>query len=489
MKHRGYRSINLLFVINLLGRIVTIEGFFMLLPIIFSIYYKENITVELVISALVTIFSGLLIFFLTRNSDRKDFSKRESFLLVTLSWIIISLFGLIPFVITGELNFTDAFFETVSGFTTTGASNLFDIEALPKSLLFWRSETHWIGGMGIIVLFVALFPFLKTGRLMLFNAEASVVVETKAFPRLLDISRTIWLVYFGLTVLQTVLLMFGGMNLYESLSHAFGTMATGGFSTRSASVGAFSPYIQYVIIVFMIFAGINFSLYIYLIKRNFSKFFKNEELKYYIIITLIATIAVFVFLFIQNKFSTIEETFRHSIFQVVSILTTTGYGTSDYLYWPHAAIAVILLLMFVGASAGSTTGNMKVIRHVIFIKNLKNYFRQMIHPDAVSVVRYNKKVVPTEVSNSALVFILAYILIVFFSTIFVSFFSVPLDTSFGAVVATIGCIGPGLGDVGPAGTYFGFSPFLKYFLSFLMILGRLEIFTVIVIFTRSFWKG
>lgn len=343
--------------------------------------------------------------------------------------------------------------------------------------------------MGIIVLFVALFPFLKTGRLMLFNAEASVVVETKAFPRLLDISRTIWLVYFGLTVLQTVLLMFGGMNLYESLSHAFGTMATGGFSTRSASVGAFSPYIQYVIIVFMIFAGINFSLYIYLIKRNFSKFFKNEELKYYIIITLIATIAVFVFLFIQNKFSTIEETFRHSIFQVVSILTTTGYGTSDYLYWPHAAIAVILLLMFVGASAGSTTGNMKVIRHVIFIKNLKNYFRQMIHPDAVSVVRYNKKVVPTEVSNSALVFILAYILIVFFSTIFVSFFSVPLDTSFGAVVATIGCIGPGLGDVGPAGTYFGFSPFLKYFLSFLMILGRLEIFTVIVIFTRSFWKG
>ncbi|MBN2662227.1 MAG: TrkH family potassium uptake protein [Bacteroidales bacterium] len=307
MNPRGYRTINMFFVINLLGRIVVIESLFMLFPLITSIYYDEAIKFKILASVLITFFSGLLIFFSTKNLIRKDFSKRESFLLVTLSWLVISLFGLIPFVITGELNFTDAFFETVSGFTTTGASNLFDIEAMPKSLLFWRSETHWIGRM----------------------------------------------------------------DLFESLTHTFGTVATGGFSTRSASVGAFSPYIQYVIVVFMILAGINFSLYLYLIKRNFSKFFKNEELKFYILIIIISTAFVFMFLLIGKGFGSIEETFRHSIFQTVSILTTTGYGTIDYLYWPHAALAVILLLMFVGASAGSTTGNMKVIRHVIFVKNLK----------------------------------------------------------------------------------------------------------------------
>ncbi len=489
MKLKGYSSINIVYVLNLLGRIIIIESIFMILPLIVSFYFKEAIKFDFLKSVIITLIAGLIVFFITKNNFRKDFSKRESFLLVSFSWFIISLFGVLPFVISGKLSFTDAFFETVSGFTTTGASNLYNIEAFPKSLLFWRSETHWIGGMGIIVLFVALFPFLKTGRLMLFNAEASVVVETKVFPKLLDISRTIWLVYVGLTVLETTFLMFGGMSLYESLCHTFGTVATGGFSTRTASIGAFSSYVQYVVIVFMFLAGINFSLYIYLLKRKFTKFFRNEELRYYIIITFIATILVFVFLYFKSDISGLEKTFRHSLFQTVSILTTTGFGTSDFLDWPNAALIVIIFLMFVGASAGSTTGNMKVIRHVIFIKNLKNYFKKMIHPEAVSVIRYNKKVVPTEVSNSAMVFILAYLLIVFFSTIFVSFFGINLETAFGAVVATIGCIGPGLGDVGPTGSYFAFSPFLKYFFTFLMILGRLEIFTVLIIFTKSFWKG
>ena len=399
------------------------------------------------------------------------------------------MFGLLPFVIAGNFTFTDAFFETVSGFSTTGASILTEIEPLPKSILFWRSETHWIGGMGIIVLFVALFPYLKTRRMSLFNAEASVVVESKVFPKLVDISRSIWLVYIGLTIIQTIFLMFGGMNLYESLCHTFGTVATGGFSTRNNSIAAFSPYIQYVITFFMILAGINFSLYVILIKKNFSKFFSNEELKYYIGITLFATFAIFAILMFSKQYSGFELAFRDSIFQTVSILTTTGYATADYLTWNHAALAIIILLMFIGASSGSTTGGIKVIRHVLLIKNLKAFFKRMIHPDAVSVISYNKKNINMETANNALIFILFYLMITVFSVVIISATGVDIETSIGSVVATIGCIGPGLGKVGPTGNYAEFSIFVKYFLSFLMILGRLEIFTVIILFTRSFWKG
>lgn len=239
---------NIRLVIHLLGLIFAIEGLFLLLPFIVSVIYKESIKTEFFLSFLITFLFGGLVYLITKKKVRKDFSRRERFLLVSFAWLLISLFGVLPFVLTKQMNFTDAFFETVSGFTTTGASILTDIESVPKSLLFWRSETHWIGGMGIIVLFVALFPFLKTSRMQLFNAEASVVVESKVFPKLLDISRSIWLIYVGLTIIETVMLMFGGMNLYDSLCHTFSTVATGGFSTKNDSIASFSPYIQYVIV-------------------------------------------------------------------------------------------------------------------------------------------------------------------------------------------------------------------------------------------------
>ncbi len=490
MKKKGfYTSLNIKLLIKLLGLIIAIEGLFMLMPMVVSFYYKEPIAVNILYAVLITFFSGATIFFITRKNSRKDFSRRESFLLVSFSWLLISLFGVLPFTLSGALGFTDAFFETVSGFTTTGASILTDIESMPKGLLFWRSETHWIGGMGIIVLFVALFPFLKTSRISLFNAEASVVVESKVFPKLLDISRSIWLVYVGMTVVETVFLMFGGMSLYDALCHTFGTVATGGFSTKNDSIASFSPYIQYVITFFMILAGINFSLYVLLIKRKFSSVFSNEELRIYILITFVATFIIFSILLITHTYTDYELAFRDSIFQTVSILTTTGYATADYLQWHDGALAIILIMMFIGASAGSTTGNIKVIRHVLFFKNLRAFFKRMMHPEAISVIKYNKKNIPPETVNNALVFILSYVTITVVSILILTFTGVELDTSIGAVVASIGCIGPGIGDVGPTGNYAGFHDFGKYFLSFLMVLGRLEIFTVVIIFVKGFWKG
>ncbi len=490
MSKRGfYTTLNVKLLANLLGIIVAIEGLFMIFPFIVSIYYDEPIKYKVLLSIAITFLTGFLVYIFTKNNLRQDFSRRESFILVSGSWFLISLFGVLPFVLAGEMTFTDAFFETVSGFTTTGASILKDVESVPKSLLFWRSETHWIGGMGIIVLFVALFPFLKTSRMSLFNAEASVVVESKAFPKLLDISRGLWISYLGLTVLQTIFLLFGGMNFFESLCHTFGTVATGGFSTRNISIAAYSPYIQYVVTIFMILAGVNFSLYVFLFNKKFSKVFSNEELKNYILITFVITFLVFGFLLLNKNYTDIELAFRDAFFQTVSILTTTGFATADYLTWNGAALSLIILTMFIGASSGSTTGNIKVIRHVLFFKNLHNFFKKTIHPKAVYSVRYNKVIVPEETLNNAMVFILSYIAITVVSVIVITFNGVDLETSIGAVVASIGCIGPGVGKVGPTGNYADFNMFSKYFLSFLMVLGRLEIFTVIILFTRSFWKG
>ncbi len=489
MKKFTRNTLNIRLIFNMLGMILIIESIFMIFPVFFSIYYKGDDLVAFLTSILITFLSGFTLYFGTKKRLDNYFTRRESFMLVSFAWLFISFFGALPFVISGSMNFTDAFFETVSGFTTTGASILTNIEGLDKGLLFWRSETHWIGGMGIIVLFVALFPFLKTGGKDLFSAEASVVVEGKVFPKILDISRTIWLIYVALTFIETVFLLLGGMNLHEALAHSFGTMATGGFSTRNVSVAAFSPYIQYVIIIFMILAGINFSLYLYLLKKKINNFFANEELKFYFIFIGVATLIIFLLLFFDDKLRGWEIAFREALFQTVSILTTTGYVTADYLTWNHAAIAIIILMMFVGASAGSTTGNIKIIRHLLFFKSIPSFLRRMLHPEAITVVRYNKKPVSAETLNNALIFILVYLTIIVVSTIFLTITGVDIQTSFGAVTATLGCIGPGIGDVGPTGNYADFHFGIKYFLSFLMVLGRLEIFTVIILFSRSFWKG
>jgi trk system potassium uptake protein TrkH len=483
-------NLNHKFVFNQLGIITIIESGFMLLPVIVSIIYHEKILKYMILSFAIVFGFGLALYLATKKNLSKDFSKRESFLLVTLSWILMSILGTLPFILTHSIpNFINAFFESMSGFTTTGSSILTNIEIIPKSVLFWRSETHWIGGMGIIVLFVALFPYLKTNRIYLFQAEASVVVEQKAMPKIMDIARTIWLIYVGMTIVLTILLMLGHMSLFESLCHAFGTVATGGFSTRNASIGAYSPYIQYVITIFMIMAGVNFALYLMLFKRKFANVFSNEELKTYLSIVFITGLAVTIILFTHGTYKNLETDFRQAYFQVASIITATGFATANYLKWPTSAIILIIMVMLIGGSAGSTSGGIKVIRHLIFYRNFKNSFKQMIHPDIVAPVYYNKKPVSTEVVNNVLTFIISYLLVIFFSTLLLVFMGVDIMTAFGSSATCIGGIGPGLGFTGPAGNFSQIPQAGKVLLSLVMLIGRLEIFTIFVIFTKNFRHG
>lgn len=483
-------NFNIKFILNQLGMILIIESFFMILPIIFGFYYKEQSVEMFVLSAEITLVSGLIMFFSTKSKTTVEYGRRESYLLVSLAWILMSLFGALPFMLTHSINnFVDAFFESMSGFTTTGSSILTNIESLPKCVLLWRSETHWIGGLGIVVLFVALFPFLKTNRIYLFNAEASVVVENKTMPKIMDVARNLWLFYMGITTILTILLLAGGMNLYESLAQAFGTVGTGGFSTRNASIGAFSPYIQYVITIFMILSGINFALYLQLLRRKFSNVFSNEELKAYLTIILISGITIAVILLSKGLYTSVEKAFRDAFFQVASIITATGYATADYMKWPTSTIMIIVMLMFIGGSAGSTSGGIKVIRHVIFYKSIKTFFKKQIHPDIVAPVYYNKKSIDNEIVNGVLLFIITYLVVVFIGTLLLVFVNVDIETAFGSVLTTIGGIGPGLAQTGPAGNFSQIPYFGKIVLTFVMLIGRLEIFTFFVIFTKSFRKG
>jgi len=462
----------------------------MIFPIIVGLYYKEAVVDKVVLSMEITLVIGLILFFTTKSKTVKDYGKRESFLLVSLAWILMSFFGAIPFILSNKIpNVIDAYFESMSGFTTTGSSILTDIEAMPKCLLFWRSETHWIGGLGIVVLFVALFPFLKTKRIYLFNAEASVVVEQKTMPKIIDLARNLWIFYMIITAIETALLMFGGMNLYESLCHTFGTVGTGGFSTRNASIGAFSPYIQYVITIFMILAGVNFALYIQLLKRKFSNVYKNDELRAYLSIILLSGAVITAVLLIKGTYSHFEEAFRAAYFQVASIITATGYATADYMKWPPAAIIIIVLLMFIGGSAGSTSGGIKVIRHVIFFKTFGRFLKKQVHQELIAPIYYNRRRVDEEVIQGVLLFIITYVGIVFIATVVLIYMGVDIESAFGSTLTTIGGIGPGLGITGPAGNFSQLPYMAKFVLIFLMLIGRLEIFTFFVIFTKSFRKG
>lgn len=487
MKNYIIKGISFKVVLGFFGRIVFIESLFMISTLIIDLIYKENNFGLLLLSIAPSFFSGIILIYLTKDFKSQQMIRKESFLIVSLTWVIVSLFGSLPFLLLKYMNFTDAFFETVSGFTTTGASILSDIERLPHSLLWWRSLTHWMGGIGIIVMVIAIFPYLKTSRLNLFSAEASVIVEDKPFPRILIITRWIWGIYISLTLIETILLMLGGMNLFESLCHSFGTVATGGFSTRNSSIADFSPYIQYVIAIFMILSGVNFTLYIFMIQKNFKKI-KNEELIAFLLIVGVSVVVVTLILIFSSNFKNFEEAFRVALFQIVSMITTTGFVTYDFTLWPHPAIAVIILIMFVGASAGSTSGNIKVARILLFFKNVFSYFRKLLHPEAISYVKYNGKIVSADINNAILVFIFTYVFIVFFGSFIVSLSGVDLISSFGAVATTMGGIGPGLGVCGPVGNFSSFPVFSKYFLSLIMIIGRLEIFTFLVIFTRNFWK-
>ncbi|HOI00191.1 MAG TPA: TrkH family potassium uptake protein [Bacteroidales bacterium] len=475
-------------ILRLLGILLVIEGLFMLTPLPFAFYYQER-WIYLVVSALTALVSGGLLMLSTRGYDPRNIGKREGYIVVSFAWMVISLFGSFPFYISGYIpSFTDAIFETASGFSTTGATILTDIEALPKALLFWRSMTHWIGGMGIIVLSLAILPFLGIGGMQLFIAEVPGPTKDKLHPRIAETAKRLWGIYFILTLIQTSLLMFGGMDLFDGLCHAFGTMATGGFSTRNDSIASFSPYIQYVIIVFMILAGTNFTLHYMAVSGAFASVTRNDEFRYYMAIIGIITLVVSVSLFLDGMFGP-EASFRHALFQTVSIVTTTGFITSDYLIWPDFAWFLIFLAMFTGGSAGSTGGGIKMIRHFLLVKNSFLEMKRLIHPQGVIPVRINGRPVSQGIIFNVLAFFLIYLLIFASGSMVMALLGLDFDTAIGATAACLGNIGPGIGKVGPVGNFAFIPDFGKWFLSFLMILGRLELFTVLILFSRAFWRN
>ncbi len=479
---------NLKIILRVLGFLLLVEGFAMILTLLVSFIYNEHDVLAFTISAAINLGIGGLLVLTTSKAD-KDIGKREGFIIVSLVWIVFSFFGCIPFILSGSIpSFTDAFFETISGFTTTGSSILNDIEALPPGILFWRSIIQWLGGMGIIVLSLAILPVFGIGGMQLFVAEVPGPTPDKISPRIRQTAKTLWIIYLGFTVAETLLLWIGGMNLFDSVCHSFTTMATGGFSTKQASIAHWSsPFIQYVIVIFMFFAGTNFTLSYLALRGNFKSIIKDEEFKYYGFFALGFTLIVFIGLIFSTTLR-VEQAFRDSLFQVVSIITTTGYATADYLTWTPFLTVVIFALFFFGGSAGSTGGGIKIMRIVLLFKNSYYELRRMIHPHAIIPVKFNRHSVEPKIITNVLAFFMLYFLIFGFSTIIFSLIEPDLESSMGAVATCLGNIGPGLGKVGPAENFAYIQPAGKWFLSFLMLLGRLELFTVLVLFSPSFWK-
>lgn len=473
-------------VFHLLMRILFISAMALVSCIPLALIYGEAIS-PFVFTAFIALFVSGLLYSLGGRHEIDTFSRREAYLSVSLSWLIISLVGALPYLFSQAIpSFTDAFFESVSGFTTTGSSILTDIESLPKSILYWRSMTHWIGGLGIIVLVIVVMPSLNIGGYNLFTLESSF--QEKIHPRIKSVGLRLLYIYLLLTLFEVVFLLLGGMNLYESVCHAYGTVATGGFSPKNTSLAGYSPYLQYVVTVFMVLSGTNFVIHYYAVKREFKKIKQNEELRFYLGVILVAGLFVTAFLYLHTD-RDLELAFRESFFQVVSIVTCTGYATADYLLWPTIGWVVIFFLMFFGGSTGSTAGGIKMARHMVALKNVNHAFRKLISPNAIIPLRINQRAVSYEDNNSILTFIMWYLLLFLFGSLIMILLGSDIATSASSIATAMGGIGPGLGTVGPASNFAHLSELSKITLTVFMILGRLEIYTVIMLFTPWFWEN
>jgi trk system potassium uptake protein TrkH len=474
-------------IVRILGFLLLVEALFMSSALILSFLDGTQKERYFFYALMATTSAGLLFYFAGQKAPAAV-GKRDAYVIVSLTWIVTSAFGALPLYLSGYVtSFTDAFFETISGFTTTGSSILTDIEGLPRDLLFWRSLTHWLGGMGIIVLSVAVLPILGIGGMQLFMAEMPGVTYDKLHPRITQTAKRLWGIYVLLTLIQFLLLWAGEMDWFDSVCHTFATMATGGFSTRNASIAAFGPYSQYVIIVFMILAGTNFTMHYFALHGWFGKVWENEEFRTYLYIILFSTIIIGANLYFYS-FGDIEPLLRDALFTVVSILTTTGFVTTDYLQWPTFLWMIIVLLMFIGGSAGSTGGGIKVIRQSLLLKNSFFELRRAIHPAAVLPAKYNGKSVSQDIVYKVMAFFLVYILVFAAGVMVLTAMGVDFETSIGASAACLGNIGPGIGYVGPIFNYAFLPSAAKWVLSFLMVLGRLELFTVLMLFSRHFWR-
>jgi trk system potassium uptake protein TrkH len=481
--------INFNAIFQVIGILLMMVGVFMFLPIGFSFYYDSGDALPLVISGVISIVVGFIFFWTTRHKDH-TVQKREGYLIVSMGWAFMLMASALPFIISGAIpSVTDAFFETVSGMTTTGASILNDIEGMSKGILFWRSLIQWIGGMGIIVLTIAVLPFLGIGGMELFVAEAPGPTSDKIHPRIRATASALWIIYVSLTALCCLLLFLGGMNFYDAINHALTTMATGGFSTKNASIAFFTnPYIHYVLIVFMFLAGVNYTIIFFLVRFNFKRVWQNEEFRGYLII--VVCIALLASLMVYHATGgPWEKSFRDATFQVVSLITTTGFVTADYTAWKTSLTAMFFVLLFAGASAGSTAGGIKLIRHVVFLKNSILEFKRLLHPKAVIRLKMNKVIVPARILTHILVFLLIYLGVFVIGTIVVSGLGMDFLSAMGAVATSLGNVGPGIGAVGPLDNFAPLSDPVKWVLMFLMLLGRLELFTILILFMPYFWKA
>lgn len=476
---------NLSIVFNLLGYFLVFLGLAQLAPLVWAIVYREPEVVPFLISITLSIVVGLLLRTVTRRGG--DISIKESFALVTCSWLTAALFGALPFYLSGVLpSFMDAFFEAMSGFTTTGATVIKDIEVLSYGVLFWRSFTHWLGGMGIIALFVAIMPQLGVGGMNLLKAEVPGPTTERIVPRVAETAKILWLIYVFISFFEVILLLLSGLSLFDSLTHTFATMATGGFSTRNLSVGGFhNPRAEIIIIFFMFIAGGNFSLYYRVFKKDYTVLMKDEEFRFYIQLLVISIIITTTYLFLF-QYEGFFFSIRKSTFQVLSIITTTGFTTSDFDTWPHLIRGILLFLMFVGGCGGSTAGSVKQIRILILLKYCYRELYKMVHPKAVIPVKINQQPIPDQVITSILAFVFLYMMIFVLGSLVLTGFGIDLISSFSAVAATLGNVGPGLGLVGPLQNYSVIPGAGKLLLTVMMLLGRLEIYTVLVLIMPEF---
>ena len=477
----------------IVGLLLIILGFSMLFSVGCSLIYGDGDIIPLLQSIAVTIVSGLILVIFFKSKDKKELSTHDGFAVVTMGWFAMAIFSALPFYFSGTLDYTNSFFEAMSGLTTTGASVLGHsstllIEDVPHGILFWRSFTHFIGGMGIIVFSIAILPMLGMGGVQLFRAEVAGPAADKITPRVKQTAKLLWGIYVGFVLIETFVLRIEGMPWFDALCHSFGTMATGGFSTKNISIAAYGGLIQWTIIFFMFCAATNFSLHYYFIAKKNGKYFKDLEFKVYLTLVIFCAFLFFINIINSADYSLNMESVRHSIFTSVSLITTTGFGTEDFESWPAMSKTLVFFLLFVGGSAGSTTGGMKIIRSILVFKYLIYEVRKLLHPKGVFNITIGENTIDDNVVRATLGFYLFYILIFVFTAMVLSMTGLDVTTALTASASAIGNIGPGLGSIGPTDNWGHLTDLAKWLTSFCMLLGRLEIFTVVVLFSRSFWK-
>ncbi len=495
-------NINLKIIYRFLGLTAVLNGIFMFIAVPFSIYHREEAQLGILTAGIISVFLGLIFYFFNKPSST-NIQKKEGYLIVTLGWLTLTFTGMLPYLFTGSIpSITDAFFETLSGYSTTGSSILADIESMPKGILFWRSATHWIGGMGIIVLTIAILPLLGIGGMQLFMAEAPGPSADKLHPRITDTAKRLWFIYVLLTFSEFLLLKIAGMSWFDAINHAMSTVSTGGFSTKNNSLSYWNsmPLVQYVIIFFMFVAGTNFVLTYFVLKGKVKNVLESEEFKYYLGgLVSITILVIIIILFYQDQalqttiahpkvLGTLESAIRHALFQVTSIMTTTGFVTADFTMWSYFATGIFFALFFVGGSAGSTSGGIKIVRHIVMLKNSFLEFKKTLHPNAIIPVRYNKKSVSQTIVFNILSFFVIYMLIFIISSVILTFLGLDFLSALGAAASSIGNIGPAIGSVSPVNNFAHLSVGAKWFCSLLMLIGRLELFTVLILFTPFFWR-